>query len=318
MRGGSSHTPSYRAQAGQALGPVLAENTTLAATVSALAPGGDTAPVGAALDNASDATRTAQQAVAKLATPRSETTLATQLNAALTAEAAWLQTASSVLANPTSPQLSQLAGLGLDAQTKLQAVAADLPVNAAATFPSSTTIVSYASAANAAAASRAKAAADRAKTAAETRQFSTQVLGLLNQSAPSFQQLNAFYQQLATAAAGGYATITLAQAEQQISGIVANRTSLAASAQSLSAPTALARKVRADLVAAFNASLKDDNDLATCLNQANTGSEAFIFQSCLDASAADSAAATTAKQTFRSAYNRLRAGIGQPPVNIQF
>jgi hypothetical protein len=318
MRGGSTHAPSYPAQAGQLLGPVLADNGTLASAVAALAPGQDTQPVRAALANATATTRTAQQSLAQLTAPGSQTTLATQLTAALTAETAWLQTATGVLANPASPQLSQLSGLGQDAQAKLQAVTAELPAAGTASFPSSAPIVGYASAANAAAAARAKAATDRAKTAADTRQFSDQVLGLLRQSTPSFQQLNAFAQQLATAAAGGYVAMTVAQAEQQISAIVANRTSLAASAQSLTAPTSLAKTVQADLVAAFQASLKDDNDLASCLNQANDGSEAFIFQSCLDASAADSAAATAAKQTFRTAYNRLRARIGQPAVNIAF
>jgi hypothetical protein len=72
------------------------------------------------------------------------------------------------------------------------------------------------------------------------------------------------------------------------------------------------------LVAAFNASLQNDNDLDNCRNQANDGNTAYIFQGCLNASSSDSNAATSAKQTFLSAYNQLRASIGQPAVNPQF
>ena len=318
LGGSKQQGPSYPAQAGQLLGPVFAQNTTLASTVQALPPGGDAHAARTALASAADATQTAQHTVALLKTPQSQAPFAAQINAALTSEATWLQTATSVLANPASPLLSQLSGLGLDAQAKLHGLAAGLPVTVSAIFPSSNPIVAYASARTAATAARAHAAAARAKTAAALTQFSGQVRGLLTQSTPSFQQLNAFYQQLASAAAGAGTTITLAQAEQQISSIVANRTSLGASAQALAAPTPAAKTVRDDLVAAFAASLRDDTDLASCLNQANDGSEAYIFQSCLDASSADSAAATAAKHTFRTAYNQLRARIGQPPVTLQF
>ncbi len=99
---------------------------------------------------------------------------------------------------------------------------------------------------------------------------------------------------------------------------MANRTSLAAAAQAVNAPTPAASTVRDDLVAAFNASLQDDNDLDTCLNQANTGTDAYIFQGCLDTSSTDSGAATAAKQTFLAAYNQLRTVIGQSPVTMQF
>ena len=136
-------------------------------------------------------------------------------------------------------------------------------------FPSSNQIVIYASAANAAAAARSQAAAVRAQTTAPRPSSVTRFSLYSNQSASSFQSVNSFYQQLQAAAQGNGATITLAQAEQQISTIVANRTSLAAAAQAVNAPTPAASTVRDDLVAAFNASLRNDNDLDTCLNQAN-------------------------------------------------
>ena len=313
-----SQAASYATQASQLFSPVLADNAKIASAVQALAPGANSQSAQAAIAAAQDATQVAQQSLALLRPSRSQAALAAQINAALSSETTWLQTASSVLDNPSSPLLSQLSGLGVDAGTKLQQVDSALSVGDGATFPSSNQIVIYASAANAAAAAQSQAASLQARTAAAETQFSNQVLGLLNQSASSFQSVNSFYQQLEAAAQGNGATITLAQAGQQISTIVANRTSLAAAAQAISAPTPAASTVQSDLVAAFNASLRDDSDLDNCLNQANDDGEAFIFQGCLDASSSDNDAATAAKQTFTSAYNQLRASIGQAAVSIQF
>jgi hypothetical protein len=318
LSGNSKQAPSYPTQAAQLVNPVLVDNAKVASAVQALAPGDNAQAAQGAVATAQDDTRVAQQSLALLKPSHSQAPLAAQINAALTSEATWLQTASSVLANPSSPLLSQLSGLGLDAQAKLQEMGASLSVGAGSTFPSSNQIVTYAAAANAAAASRAQAAAAQAQTTAAETQFSNQVLALLNQSSSSFQSVNSFYQQLQSAASGNGASITLAQAEQQISTIVANRTSLAAAAQALSAPTPAATTVRDDLVAAFNASLRNDTDLDNCLNQANNGTDAYIFQGCLNASSADSNTATNAKQTFLSAYNQLRATIRQPAVTMQF
>jgi hypothetical protein len=318
LLGGSKHGSSYRPQARQLVSPVLADTAKVTSAVQALSPGGNPQAAQSAIATGQDATQVAQQSLALLKPVGSQAETAAQVNAALTSEITWLQTASSVLADPSSPLLSQLSGLGVDAATKFQQMQTSLLVGTSATFPSSNQIVLYASAANAANAARTQAAAAQAQTTAAETQFSNQVLALLNQSAASFQSVNAFYQQLHTVAQGGYATITLAQAEQQISGIVANRTSLAAAGQAINAPTPAASSVRDDLVAAFNASLRNDNDLATCLNQANNGNTAYIFQGCLNASGSDSNAATQAKQTFLSAYNQLRATIGLPAVNPQF
>ena len=296
---------------------MLADTAKVASALETLSPRGNPQAAQSAAATAQDATQVAQQSLALLKPAESQAAMAAQVNAALTSEVTWLQTASAVLAKPSSPLLSQLSGLGLDAATKFQQMETGVPVGTRGTFPSSTQIVLWASAANAADVARTQAVAAKAQTIAAEAQFSNQVLALLNQSAVAFQSVNAFYRQLQQAAEDGYATITLAQAEQQISGIVANRTSLAAAAQAMNAPAAAA-SVRDDLVAAFNASLQNDNDLATCLNQDNDGNTANIFQACLNASASDSNAATAAKQTFLTAYNQLRASIGQPAVNPQF
>ena len=222
-------------QASQLVSPVVADNAKIASAVQALTPGANSQAAQTAIAAAQDATQVAQQSLALLKPSRSQAALAAQIDAALTSETTWLQTASSVLDNPSSPLLSQLSGLGVDAGTKLQQMEAALSLGAGATFPSSNQIVIYASAANAAAAARSQAAAVQAQTTAAETQFSNQVLALLNQSASSFQSVNSFYQQLEAAAQGDGATITLAQAEQQISTIVANRTSLAAAAQAINA-----------------------------------------------------------------------------------
>jgi hypothetical protein len=65
----------------------------------------------------------------------------------------------------------------------------------------------------------------------------------------------------------------------------------------------------ADLVTAFNDSLKDDNDLAPCLNEANDGTEAIIFEDCPTASSGDNTA-TADKQTLLDTYNQLGASVG--------
>jgi hypothetical protein len=174
-------------------------------------------------------------------------------------------------------------------------------------FPSSDQIVTFVSAKNAAGA-----------TNLANTQFSNQVAALLNQSTSSYQTINSLYQQLNTAADGGSTNLTVPQAEQQVGGVIANRNSLAAAAQSLNAPTPAAQTVQSDLVTAFNDSLKNDNDLANCLNENNDGTDAFIFQGCLSSSQGDNTTATNDKQTFLSAYNQLRASVGQPPVNTQF
>jgi hypothetical protein len=285
----------------------LTDNDQLSHDVASLTPTNGVNTVQSDVTSAQGATKTAQQLLATLRPGPNDTTLAVQLNAALTSESAWLETASTVLANNGSPLLSQLSGLGLDAQSKFQALGAKLTPVARSQFPSSNQIVSFVSAKNAA------QAANLANT-----QFSNQVSALLNQSTSSYQTINSLYQQLNTAAAGGYTDLTVPQAEQQINSVISNRTSLAAAAQALNAPTASAQTVQSDLVTAFNDSLKNDNDLANCLNENNNGSEAFIFQSCLSSSQSDSTTATNDKQTFLNAYNQLRASVSQPPVSTQF
>ncbi len=299
--------PTYVQQVNRYIQPVVFDNQKLAASVASLTPGSSTDPVKVLITTTQTQTQAVQQEVGSLSPSSTDETLATQVNGALSAESQWLQTASTVIATPTSPLASQLSGLGLDAQSKIEALGPRITGASHPVFPSSSQIVTYVSAVNAA-----------AQTIASNTQFNNQASALLNQSSSTFQQVNTFFGQLQTAANGGSVDLTVPQAEQQINSIISNRQSLAAAAQALNAPTPQAQSVAALLVTAFNDSLKDDNDLATCLNQVNNGSEAFIFQSCLASTGADSNTATNDKQAFLNAYNQLRASVGQPPVNNQF
>ena len=202
--------------------------------------------------------------------------------------------------------LSQLGSLGVDTQTKLAAIDPQVP-GASASFPGSTKLIAYA-----------QNQASAASTKIALTQFSGQVQALLNQSAPAYQQINQLFDQMQTAATGGTSDMTLAQAEATINTVVANRTSLAASARTLNAPTPLAASVRDVLVASYDDSLTNDQDINNCLNQANNGVVAIIFQGCLSSTAAGSNASTAAKQHFFTLYNQLRQQIGQPATNQSF
>jgi hypothetical protein len=306
-KGATTAQPSYASQASRYLTPVLSDNTKLAFLVALLGTSGNPSGVTTQVTTTQADVQTAQDDIDGLKPMGTDVALANQVKDALSSETAWLQTASAVLANTSSPELSQLSGVGLDAQTKFSALGQNFRVARHATFPASEKIVAYASANN-----------TTAQDNQENLTFSNQVLALLNQSTSAFTAVNTFYGQLQDVANGGFTDLTLPQAEQQINAIVSSRTSLAAAAQALNAPTPQAQSVASDLVAAFNDSLKDDNDLASCLNEANDGTEAFIFGDCLSASSTDNTNATADKQTFLAAYNQLRSSVGQPPTSVQF
>ena len=297
----------YLIKARQAFTPVIAANYSLSGSLAGLVPVGPAGAATASVQATIGAAQSAQKALRPL-TPQSasDRQFAAAVTAALTSELAWLHATASVLTNPHSPMMGQLASLGVQTQQKFQALNATVP-GAASSFPGSTRVISYARAENAAAATK-KALA----------RFSNQVQAMLRQSEPAYLQINQLFGQLAIAASGGVPTITLSQAEATINAVIANRSALAASARALDAPAPLAASARRALIAAMDASLANDQDINTCLNQANTGTVAFIFQSCLTSTAPDSQAATAAKQHFLTAYNRLRRSIGLPPTRQQF
>ena len=124
----NNNQPSYTTQVVRFITPVLTDNDQLTHDISTLTPSGSISTVQSDVVVTQGATRTAQQLVTSVTVPSNDAALASQLTAALTSESAWLQAVSTVLNNTESPLLSQVSGLGLDAQSKFQDLGATLTV----------------------------------------------------------------------------------------------------------------------------------------------------------------------------------------------
>jgi hypothetical protein len=303
-RGGGG--PAYLQQARDALTPVIEANNQLSGAVQSLQPSSSGAAANTAVHSTMAALQGVQSTLSTLKPDSGDQQFAANAQAALSSELAFLTAAGSVLANPSSPSLSQLSSLGDDTKTKLQALDAQVP-GVSESFPGASSIVTYA-----------QAQSKAANTKSALRTFSDQVSGLLGQSVASFQQINQVFGQMQTAASGGVANISLAQAEASLASVIANRTALAASARTLSAPTPLATSVRAALTASFDDSLANDQAIQTCLNQANSGDFAVLSQSCLSSTGSGATTSNQAKQHFLSLYNQLRQSIGLPATTPSF
>ena len=297
---------SATARARQAVAPVMRQNRQLGSALGALSGRSGSGRATDSVQVTLATARSAQRSLAALHPGSADRGFVLRSQRALSSEIAWLNAAGAVLRKPSSPMTSRLARLNVDARGNLTQIDGQVP-GASDSLPGTAHLLAYA-----------HARASATSSAPALRAFSDQVRSLLVQSGPAFQQINQLFQQMQTAASGGTPTITLDQAEALISSVVANRTSLAASARALSAPTPAAVAVRDDLAAAMDASLTNDEDINRCLNEANNGTVAYIFQSCLSSTASDSNAATAAKEGFTAAYNALREQIGQPPVRVQF
>jgi hypothetical protein len=297
---------AYVTRARSTLASVVQDNNQLAGALGSLSATSGSKQAKRSAQTAIGVVRAAQRTLGTLTPGPGDQPFAGNARAALASELAWLNAVVTVLSDPGSPMLSQLGSLGVNAQTEFAAINAQVP-GAGASLPGSTGLIAYA-----------QGQTSAASTRTALTKYSGQVQSLLAQSAPAFTQINQLFGQMQTAADGGTPDITLAQAEAMINTVVANRTSLAASARTLAAPTPLAGSVSGALVDAFDTSLTDDQDISNCLNQANSGTVAFIFQSCLTSSGAAASTATAAKEQFLSLYNRLRRQIGQPATSQQF
>jgi hypothetical protein len=295
---------SYVSAVRRAMGPVVSGNQAISAAFASLPsqPG----PAKAAVARALTAAQAAQATLADVSVPSGEQSFSANASAAIKSELAWLSTVGTVLAHPASPMAAQLSSLEVTTQSKLAAVAPQV-AGASASLPPVTSLIAFAQHETAGAATR-----------TSLNGFVGQVQSLLTQSQPAFQQINTLYTQLSNVASGGFTSLTVPQVESQLQSIISNRTSLAASARTLSAPTGRASTVRNDLVAAMDASLTDDQAINNCFNQYNTGTLAFISENCLSSTNSDSVAATNAKQTFSAAYNSLRASLGLPANRLTF
>lgn len=302
----SASGPSTVTRVRQAVAPVIRQNRELGSALAALSQRSGHSRAAGTVQVTMSTARAAQHDLAARLAGSGDRGDVVRAQRAMTSEIAWLSAAATVLRTPGSPMTSQLSSLEVSARANLSQIDGQVPA-ASDSLPGSASLLAYAH-------SRTSAA----RNARALRAFSDQVQSLLMQSAPAFQQINDLFRQMQAAASGGTPTITVAQAEAMITSVVANRTSLAASARTLNAPTPAAVSVRNDLTAAMDASLTNDQDINRCLNEANTGTVAYIFQSCLSSTSADSNAATAAKQRFLAAYNALRQQIGQPAISVQF
>jgi hypothetical protein len=298
--------PSYANQAKAALGPVIGANRQLTGSLSSLRSPGSAASARSTVRSTLSTVQAAQQKLSTLKPGSGDERFATAAQAALSSEQSFLNAADIVLGNPSSAPVANLATLGNDTNTELLALDVDVR-GASASFPGGSAISTWAQRQTAA-----------TSPTASLRAFATRVDSLLSQSTSSFQATNRVFGQVQTAAQGGVATMTLAQAEASIGNVISNRNALAASAAKLPAPTELAGRVRTALVASFNDSLTDDTAIQRCLHETNSEGVATIFQSCVIASTADASAATNAKQHFSSLYNQLRRAIGLPSGHLQF
>ena len=302
--GGSG--PSYADRARTALAPVVRANEQLTGALSSLTPGSSANGAQTGVHDALSAVQVAQQQLSRLKAGSGDQQFADAAQTALSSELSFLNAAATVLRSPSSPSAASLSTLADETSSNLLALDVDVP-GAAASFPGALAISTWAQ-------QQTRAAA----TNASLRAFTSQVGSLISQSESSFQAINQVFGQMETAAQGGAVSITLSQAQASIGNVIANRNALAATAGTLPAPTALAGQVRAALVASFENSLADDRDIQNCLNQADTGAVAYVFQSCLTSTVSDATTATQAKQHFLSLYNQLRATIGEPSTQPSF
>jgi hypothetical protein len=66
------------------------------------------------------------------------------------------------------------------------------------------------------------------------------------------------------------------EARTKLSEVISNRDSLRRDAANLTASSSLAREVRADLVAAFDAALVNDREIETCLSTGRRARRALL------------------------------------------
>jgi hypothetical protein len=185
------------------------------------------------------AAQAAQRTLATLKPDSANQQFAINAQAALANELTWLKVAASVLDSSGSPMLFQIGSLGVETQTKLQAIDSQVS-GASASFPGSTKLIAYAQHRAAAASTRAAAASTRA-AAASTRaaaasaksaliQFSGQVQALQNQSGPAYLQINQLFGQIADGCQRRHATRRrrqrLRRREHGLDGLPRHRRSL--------------------------------------------------------------------------------------------
>jgi len=298
--------PSYASLAVHFVSPVVADNRSVTTAITGLHLGTNTSSATAAVAQASQATLTARAQLATLAPKPADEVLVGQFAGALGAEQLYLSAVAGALRSQNAASSGNLVALGSQLQSKFAVLDGVLPGGDAA-------VGGYVHLGNWV---NKVVGAEQGRAAITS--FVGQVQTLLTQSTPSFDEINQVFGQMNIAAQGGTADISLAQAEASIGDVISNRTSLEAAAAALQAPSGVSAQVASALTTAFQASLVADRAIQDCLNEANSGTVAIVFASCLTSTGMDSNTATVDKQQFTLLYNKLRSEVGQPATSVAF
>jgi len=160
--------PSYANQAKVALRPVIGANNQLTGSLSTLVSPNSAVAARSTVLSTLSTVQAAQQKLSTLKPGSGDERFASAAQAALSSERSFLNAADAVLGNPSSESVNNLATLGNDTNTKLVALAVDVP-GASASFPGGSAISTWAQRQTAA-----------ASTTALRRVFATDGVSLLN------------------------------------------------------------------------------------------------------------------------------------------
>lgn len=284
----------YESSASELFSVVVNDNVVIQSKVESLVPGSTSASLQASVVVAISDTEDAMTGLESL--PNSNASTEDDLRAALIAESTWLHTLLSVLKQPSvAPPipLSIARDSAVSAFTRVEFLGKPH-------FPQIDGLTSW------------------SNQNFREKRFNYAVVSILQQSATILPTLNYFYSQLQEAATYGDASISLYQAESDIQTIISSRQEMLRRTQLLISSNPATANIQVLLENAFNASLRNDLDLYSCLHQYSNGWSTYIAQSCLDASQPDNAAASNAKNAFKAAYNVLRSRLGLPMYNGSF
>jgi hypothetical protein len=233
------------------------------------------------------------------------------VDAALASQDAYLAGVSAALSNPSEAAAGNLTPLAADARSHWAGLAVLIP-GAGGRISGYEQVAAWA---------RAKAASSKT-TGGGTAGKPTQSTGgatsqadqalvayiagieeVLAYARPGFDRVNQVY---AGMKAG---TISWEDARAGLDYVLSNRQDALARANSLNAPTAAAADVKRLLAAALEASLINDRDILAAFNSYATEEVQSFYNSQVLANSSSSAA-SAAKRSFLSSYDRLRSSAG--------
>ena len=310
LLGGGETNSGYQQQVAVQVAKVTAADDALATELDGLRPGAAFAASLAAANAAASATHDAQVALDVLTTPSNRQSLHAEVDAALASQDAYLAGISAALRNPSEAAAGNLTPLAADARSHWAGLAVLIP-GAGGRISGYEQVAAWA---------RAKAASSKT-TGGGTAGKPTQSTGgtsqgeqamvayiaaieeVLAYARPGFDRVNQVY---AGMKAG---TISWEDARAGLDYVLSNRQDALARANSLNAPTAAAADVKRLLAAALEASLVNDRDILAAFNSYATEEVRSFYNSQVLANSSSSAA-SAAKRSFLSSYDRLRSSAG--------